>query len=201
MKRLSLRSISVVRSMSGAPATWLRRPSSAYSGTKRMPGRSSRSEAVTPARSLPMHETIPRPVTTTRRSRLRPSPVWSEAGAISEPFGGGEQSNPQVGRGVDLAAVHERAAVTDHQCQLAAHDPADVDLIGDQFGVRQYLPGELDLAHAQRAPAAGFAEPGKVEAAQLPHRIHAQAAGHDRIALEVAFEEPQVRSDLEFGTD
>src|SRR5690606_14650235 len=200
MKRLSLRSISAPRSIPGAPATWLRRPSSAYSGMKRMPGRSSRSEALTLARSLPMHETIPRPVTTTRRPRP-PSPRWSEAGAISEPFGGGEQSDPQVGRGVDLARVRDRAAVADHQCQLAAHHPSDVDLIRDQFGVRQYLSGELDLPHAQGAPATGLAEPGKIEAAQLPHRVHAQAAGHDRVALEVALEEPQVGADLEFGTD
>src|SRR3546814_18149257 len=65
--------------------------------------------------------------------------------------------------------------------------------------VRQHLAAELDLSHAQRAPAPGFAQPGQVETGELPHRVHAQAAGHHRIALEVAIEEPQVRTYVHLG--
>src|SRR3546814_15098327 len=57
------------------------------------------------------------------------------------------------------------------------------------------------LSHAQRAPAPGFAQPGQVETGELPHRVHAQAAGHHRIALEVAIEEPQVRTYVHLGAD
>src|SRR3546814_6768199 len=67
--------------------------------------------------------------------------------------------------------------------------------------VRQHLAAELDLSHAQRAPAPGFAQPGQVETGELPHRVHAQAAGHHRIALEVAIEEPQVRTYVHLGAD
>jgi hypothetical protein len=42
-------------------------------------------------------------------------------------------------------------------------------------------------------PLALFAEPAEVEAGQLPHAVEAEAAGHHRIALEVAREEPEVR--------
>src|SRR5690606_20432827 len=192
MKRLSLRSISAARSMSGTPATWLRSPSSAYSGTWRMPGRRARRESATAAASLPRQETMPSPVTTTRRSA---------AADISEPLGTGEQPDPQVGGGVDLAPIRQRAPVPDDQGQLAAHHPADVDLVSHQFRVREYLPRELDLPDAQGTAAPRLAEPGEVEAAQLPHRVDAQAARHDRIADEVAVEEPQVRADVELGAD
>src|SRR5690606_3907538 len=163
----------------------------------RMPARSLRSDSVTLAAALPMHDTTPMPVTTTRRE---PPPAALMA-AISESFGRGEQSDPQVGSGIDLAAIDQRAAIGDDQLQLAAHDPADVDLVADQLRVGQHLAGELHLAHAQRAAAPGGAQPGQVEPAQLPHRIHAEAAGHHRVALEVAVEEPEVRTDVELGPD
>src|SRR3546814_978322 len=57
------------------------------------------------------------------------------------------------------------------------------------------------LFRSQRAPAPGFAQPGQVETGELPHRVHAQAAGHHRIALEVAIEEPQVRTYVHLGAD
>src|SRR5690606_7615991 len=102
---------------------------------------------------------------------------------------------------VDLVAVDQRAAIGDHQRELAAHDPADVDLVADQLRVRPHLAAELHLPHAQRAPAPGLAQPGQVEACELPHRVHAQAAGHHRVALEMAGEEPQVGSDVELCAD
>src|SRR5690606_34876837 len=68
-------------------------------------------------------------------------------------------------------------------------------------GGRQHLAEELDLAAAQGAAAARGAQPGQVEADQLPHGVKAQAAGHHRIADEMALEEPEVRADVELGAD
>jgi len=51
----------------------------------------------------------------------------------------------------------------------------------------------------QCAPAARVALPAEVEADQLPHGIETQAAGHDRIAFEVASEEPEIRVDIQLG--
>jgi hypothetical protein len=44
-----------------------------------------------------------------------------------------------------------------------------------------------------------FAEPAEVEAGELPHAVKAEAAGHDRVALEVTREEPEIGGDVEFG--
>src|SRR6476659_7966606 len=118
MKRLSLRSICASRSMSGTPATWLRRPSSAYSGMNRIPARRSRSDAVTVAMSLPRHETMPMPVTTTRVCGVD---------AMSERFRRRKQAHAQVVGEVDLAPIDIGAAIGDHKRELAAHDTADVD--------------------------------------------------------------------------
>ena len=54
--------------VSATLATWQRKPCSAYAGTSRIPERSSRSDVVTVSRSLPRHDTMPSPVTTTRRT-------------------------------------------------------------------------------------------------------------------------------------
>src|SRR5690606_11215090 len=53
----------------------------------------------------------------------------------------------------------------------------------------------------QRASLAGIAAPAQEEAHQLPHGIEAEAAGHDGVVLEVATEEPEVGTDVEFGDD
>src|SRR6185312_3783737 len=187
MKRFSLRSITASRSMFGTPATWLRMPSSAYSGIARMPLRLSRSARDTVAGWLPRHDTMPMPVTTTRR--------------ISKALGGLEQAHAHVAGLVDQAVVDEGLAVGDHQPQLAAHHATDVDLVAHQLGGGHHLAGELHVAHAQRAAAAGLAQPRQVETAELPHGIQAQAAGHHRVADEVATEKPKVRMDVHFGAD
>src|SRR5205814_8894199 len=56
-------------------------------------------------------------------------------------------------------------------------------------------------ADTKGAATSQAAEPGQKEADQLPHRIDAEAARHDRIVLKVAFEKPEVRVDVEFGLD
>src|SRR5690606_22287609 len=48
---------------------------------------------------------------------------------------------------------------------------------------------------------AGLAKPAEEKAGQLPHGFEAKAAWHDRVAGEVAWEEPQVGMDCEFCAD
>ncbi|MNZ81669.1 hypothetical protein D3C78_1003450 [compost metagenome] len=60
---------------------------------------------------------------------------------------------------------------------------------------------ELHFACRKRHAATGLAEPAEEEAGQLPHTVEAEAAGHDRVALEVAGEIPVVGADIIFGTD
>src|SRR5690606_19242870 len=80
-------------------------------------------------------------------------------------------------------------------------DTPDVDLIGDQPCIGEHLASELHLSHAQSAPAAGLTQPGQEEACQLPHRVKAKAARHDRVTVEVAVEEPEVGPDVELRAD
>ena len=66
------------------------------------------------------------------------------------------------------------------------------------------MPVNLHLAHPQRTAPARRAEPAEKEARQLPQRIETQAAGHDRVALEMAGPEPiqrRIAGNLELGHD
>src|SRR5665213_1672409 len=65
--RRARRSIIDSQSIWGAACTWLRKPSSAYSGAAEIPDFASRNEARTSFALLPIEETTPIPVTTTRR--------------------------------------------------------------------------------------------------------------------------------------
>ena len=82
---------------------------------------------------------------------------------------------------------------------LRAHHALDVDAVFDQLDVVGDLTGELDLAAAQRPAAAGRAAPAEEETGHLPQRVEPEATRHHRVALEVAFEEPEVRSNVELG--
>src|SRR5690348_16748824 len=66
MKRVVRRSSTSNGSSFGAPCTWQRKPSSAYSGAKEIPGRAALRLSSTSATLLPMEDTMPMPVTTTR---------------------------------------------------------------------------------------------------------------------------------------
>src|SRR6476660_912369 len=68
-KRAARRSTIDSQSICGGACTWQRKPSSAYSGAATTPDLASRREASTSLVLLPMDETIPIPVTTTRRIR------------------------------------------------------------------------------------------------------------------------------------
>src|SRR5450631_2109903 len=191
MKRRSRRSTSASTLILRVPATWLRKPSSLYCGTNSMPDLPSRSERVTSAALLPIEETTPRPVTTTR---------FMSAGRR----GDGrilDQPDLEAAHFVDLLAVGMNVAVGDAQRELAQHHALEVDMVGELAHRRYDHAGELDLADAQRPAASGRLHPAQEKAEKLPQRVERQAARHHRIALEMAGEEPKVRLHVELGHD
>src|SRR3989304_8238425 len=190
MKRSSLRSISSSRLTRIGPCTCERKPSAWYSGANSMPLRPERSEASTSPLLVPMLETIPIPVTTTRRMALP-----------SESVGGGKQSHLQVLACIDIAAVDLHCAVGDPHHQLAQDPALHADAVGNFPCARQHLAAELDLAAAERASAPLAAHPAQMETDQLPHCIQPQAARHHRVALEMTGEKPEIRAQVELGGD
>src|SRR5262245_35598542 len=191
----------------GAPCTWHRKPSSAYLSARTTPDFASRKLASTSWVLFPIDETMPIPVTTTRRipassASLAPTP---RVGATSrlirrhllvEP----EQPDLEVHGPVDDRSVGLEPAVGDAQHELGAHHALDVDAIDDLFDIGQDLARQLDLAGTERTAVSGRAAPSQKEPKHLPERIEAEAARHDRIALEMAGEKPQVRLEVEHCT-
>src|SRR4051794_16555273 len=125
-------------------------------------------------------------------SRRRSSGRWLRRAIL-------EQAHPQVLGAIDNLAVGGKPPVRDAEHQPGAHHPLDVDVINNLADARQHLAGELQFAKAQGAAAALAAAPGQEESHHLPQRIEAEAAGHHRIALEMATEEPEVGFDVELG--
>src|SRR5688500_18523724 len=113
MKRIRRRSTSSSTFSFRVPATWLRKPSSLYCGTNSMPDLPSRSDWVTSAALLPIDETTPKPVTTTRRI----SACRRGRGRVLE------QADPEVVRLVDRLAVGVQFAVGDAHHQPAQDHP------------------------------------------------------------------------------
>src|ERR1035437_2347453 len=190
MKRSSLRSISSSRFTRIGPCTCERKPSAWYSSENSMPLRPSRSEASTSALLVPMLETIPIPVTTTRRMALP-----------SESVGGGEQSHLQVLACVDIATVDLHHGVGDTHHQLAQDHALHADAVGNFLCARQHLAAELDLAAAERASVPLTSHPAQIKTDQLPHCIQPQASRHHRVALEMTGEKPEFRAQVELGDD
>src|SRR6185312_12441992 len=212
----------------GAPCTWQRKPSLAYSSAREMPDLASRSDARTSWVLLPMDETMPMPVTTTRLipTNLYPccfaiGPHMARSvqscktprrlGAAWRQRGSGparlqhlvllEQADLEVARAVNNGAVRRQPAVGNAKHQLGAHHTLHVDAVNDLLHVRQHLAGKLQFAEAERAAFAGRTEPTEEKADQLPKRVEPEAARHHRIALEVAQEKPEVRLHVELGAD
>src|SRR5579872_5237457 len=151
------------------PATWLRKPSSLYCGTNSMPDLPSLRERMTSAALLPIDETTPKPVTTTRLilpSRRRRGRVL-------------EQPDPQVIDLVGGGVIGMHHAVGDTHDQPAQDHPLEVHVISELLDCRHDHAGEFDIAHAQRAAAARRFHPAKEEAQQLPQPVEAQAPRHD----------------------
>src|SRR5690606_17579679 len=188
MKRRSLRSTATSRSMSGRPATWLRKPSSVYSGMALMPERPSRKDCRTWSWSSPMHEMMPMPVMTTRRvlvvSLMLGLPCLSGRLRIDE------QSDVEFLGVVDQLAVDEDLAVGHAQHQPAVDHALDVETILDELRPGEHLAGELEAAQAQRPARTASAAPAEEETEQLPQGIEGEAARHHGSGLEVAAEEP-----------
>src|SRR5258708_6404271 len=191
MKRRSRRSTSSSTFILSVPATWLRKPSSRYWGTNSMPDLPSRSDRVTSTALLPIDETTPRPVTTTR---------FMSAGRR----GDGrvlDQADPQAADLVDWIAVGMDDAICNAQRELAQHHALEMHVVGELAHRRHNHAGKLDLADAQRPAASWRLHPAQEKAEELPQRVERQAARHHRIALEVAGEEPELGLHVELGHD
>ena len=145
---------------------------------------------------------MPIPVTTTRlmvaSSAFSVCSRHAGAAAAQAPLGcaASSRNRPTLRsrRAIDHRAVGREPAVGDAEHQLGAHHALDVDAVDDLLDVRQHLAGELHLADAERAAAAGRAEPAEEEADHLPQRVEPEAARHHRVALEMTGEEPEVRA-------
>src|SRR5690242_14192673 len=128
-----------------------------------MPERAWRRLSVTSSALLPMEETMPRPVTTTRLIQV---PEWwsdgsgSSRGALCQRGRGvGEQADLQPLGFIDHLAIHFHDAVGDAHHQLAHDYALQIDDVGDLLGGGQHHAGELHFIHAQRAAAANTAHP------------------------------------------
>src|SRR3546814_3913797 len=86
-------------------------------------------------------------------------------------------------------------------CSSDLADALEVEVVADHLDRRRHHVGELHLADAQSAAAAGRAEPAEKEADELPEGVETEAARHYRISLEMAAEEQEVRLDVHLGDD
>src|SRR5215212_3827757 len=184
-------------SSEGAPCTWQRKPSVAYSSAREMPDLASRRLASTSWVLLPMDETMPIPVTTTRLMEASPAldansrpqnRGWLDKSARSRRtglhrVGVAEQADLEVESLIDDRAVGREPAIGDAEHELRAHHPLDFEAIDHVLHGRQHLAGKLEFAEAERAALARRAEPAEEESKQLPQRIEAKATRHHRIAL------------------
>src|SRR3990172_6084232 len=220
MKRRALRGTMPSHSMWTSPCTWQRKPSSAYFSARTTPDLASRNEASTSWVLFPIEETIPMPVTTTRlietisprllaplrqfadRSPRAASPACSSRrrGLLARL----EQADAQVGGCEDHLAICFHDAVGYGELQLAQDHALQVDDVLHYAGRRRDHAREFHLADAERPALAGSPEPAEKKARHLPKRVERQAAGHDRIALEVTSPYPierRIAGDLELGHD
>src|SRR5690348_18189089 len=138
MKRRSRRSTSSSTFILRVPATWLRKPSSLYCGTNSMPDLPSFSDCVTSTALLPIEETTPRPVTTTRRISARRRGGHRILG----------EADLHVVGFIDGLAVGLDEAVGDAHDQLAQDHALEMDVVGELAHARHDHAGQLDLAHA-----------------------------------------------------
>src|SRR6185437_6754496 len=191
-KRKARRSTMPSGSSVGAPCTWLRKPRSAYLSARLIPERAECRLASTSWVLLPIDETTPMPVTTTRV--MNTSQNRSRSGAAGP---GADQADAHVGDLIHPLAVRLQPTVGDREIELALEDALDVDAVENLLGARQHLVGELHLADAERPAAARQAQPAEEKARHLPQRIQAEATRHHRIAFEMAIEKPLVGLDVE----
>src|SRR6202050_1901005 len=113
---MARRSTAPLGSKVGAPWTWERKPSSAYLSARTMPDLASRSEASTSCVLLPMDETMPIPVTTTRL-------ICASCRISGLRFGRlrlrvAEQAYFEIERAIDHGTVGGKPAVGDAEHEL-----------------------------------------------------------------------------------
>src|SRR5579863_1708797 len=118
-----------------------------------MPDLASRRPASTSCVLLPIDETIPIPVTTTRLIFASSANAFLECGSGAARLWRGvlEQAHLEVERAVDHGSVGREPAIGDAEHELRPHHPLDVDAIDDSLHRRQHLAREFKLAHADRA--------------------------------------------------
>src|ERR1043165_2255437 len=144
-----------------------------------MPDFASRNPARTSWVLLPIDETMPIPVTTTRlmlsssascagATERRAPAMWDFPACLSGPgrLRGTilEECDFEITHAIDDFAVRLEPAVRDAEHELGAHHALDVDPVDELFHAWKPLSGELDLARADRAAAARGARPAEVEA-------------------------------------
>src|ERR1700732_2195125 len=184
-KRIARRSMTPAGSSVGAPCTWERKPNSAYLSARVIPDFASWRLARTSWVLLPMDETMPIPVMTTRLMNASSASRCVERALLPPSTSArlhhfvAEQTDLEVHRPIDDRAVRRQPTIGDAEHELAAHDPLDVDAVDHVLDRGQNLAGEFQLPQTERASLAGSAQPAQEEAQQLPERIEAQAAGHD----------------------
>src|SRR5688572_20218439 len=130
-----------------------------------MPDLASLREAVTSCTLLPMLDTIPMPVTTTRRIS------WSFPSGRLENVRLREKPHPQVARRVDRLPVGFQDAVGDAELELAQDDPLQIHHVLDLAHLGDDHACELDLADPQRAALARRSEPAEKKPQELPERV------------------------------
>src|SRR6266700_148849 len=187
--------------MVGAPCTCERKPSSAYFSARVIPDFASWRLASTSWVLFPMDETMPIPVMTTRLMFASSCRYVLELPRSSRRCALLEQADLQILRAIDNLTVRGKPPVGDTEHELCTHHALDIDVVHNLANVRHHLPGKFKLAQPERAAAAFAADPPSVDADHLPERVEAEAAGHDRIILEMAAEKPEVRLHVELGTD
>src|SRR5437868_3629800 len=155
-----------------------------------MPDLASRNAATTSCALLPMLETMPIPVTTTRRMLL-----------VSSGLRRLEKADAQIRCGIDGLAIGFEKPISNSDIELPQDHALEVDDIFDLADGRQHHAGQFDFSDAEGSPLSGGTEPAQEEAEHLPQGIEAKAARHHRVTRKMAVEEPQVGFDIELGND
>src|SRR6476619_4044439 len=156
-----------------------------------MPDFASRNEASTSWALLPIEDTMPMPVTTTRlitsSSALKmirvPGSRRSRTGGSF--FARMEQAHAQILGGIDRIAVGFKPAVAGAKGKFSPDHPLQLDDVFQLLHGRQHHAGEFDLAHAECPALARSPEPSEEKAQKLPQGVEPEAARHHRVALKV----------------
>src|SRR5471032_2957762 len=192
MKRMRRRSTSSSTLSLSVPATWLRKPSFWYCGMNSTPDFPAFSDAVTSAALLPIEETTPRPVTTTR---------FMGSGRRAGCRGVLGQTDLHVEGLIGRNAVRGDEAVGHAHHETAQDHALHMNVVGELLDGRHDHARQLHFTDAQSPAPALRPHPAEEETRYLPQGVEAQAPRHHRVTLEVAVEEPQVGLYVEIGHD